>query len=93
MLLGCATWNDLDSNRGRCLSVDQSFTDNKAVINGKTVQIYGWISQPRFTVLKIRPLGEAAFVADCLTSFKILKIITVGLKIDSGNAIKNCYML
>ena len=29
---------------------------------------------------KIRPLRDAAFGADCLTSFEILKIITVGLK-------------
>ena len=38
---------------------------------------------------KIHPLRDAAFGADCLTSFKTLKIITVGLKMDSGNAIKN----
>ena len=44
---------------------------------------------------KIHPLRDAAFGADCLTSVKILKIITVGLDLnmDSGNAIKNCYML
>ena len=42
---------------------------------------------------KIHPLRHAAFGADCLTSFKILKILTVGLKMDSGNAIKNCYIL
>ena len=29
---------------------------------------------------KINPLRHAAFDADCLTSLKILKIITVGLK-------------
>ena len=29
---------------------------------------------------KIHPLRDAAFSADCLTSFKILKIITVRLK-------------
>ena len=29
---------------------------------------------------KIFPLRDAAFIADCLTSFKILKIITVGQK-------------
>ena len=32
--------------------VNQSFTKNKAVINGKTVQIYGLVSQPRFTISK-----------------------------------------
>ena len=42
---------------------------------------------------KIHPLRDAAFGADCLASLRILKIITVGLKMDSGNAIKNCYML
>ena len=63
------------------------------MINGKKVQIYGWISQPRFTVSKHPSLQDAAFGADCLTSLKILKIITVGLRMDSGNAIKNCYML
>ena len=29
--------------------INQSFTENKAVINGKTVQIFSSISQPRFT--------------------------------------------
>ena len=42
---------------------------------------------------KIHQLRDAAFGADCLTSFKILKILTVGLKMESGNAIRNCYML
>ena len=42
---------------------------------------------------KIHPLQDAAFGADCLTPFRILKIIIVGLKMDSGNAFKNCYML
>ena len=42
---------------------------------------------------KIHPVRDAAFDAICLTSFKILKIITVALKMDFGNAIKNCYML
>ena len=44
--------------------------------------------------LNIYPLRDAAFGADCLTSFKILKIIIiVVLKMVSGNAVKNCYML
>ena len=43
--------------------------------------------------IKNHPLRDAAFGADCLTSLKMLKILTVGLKMDSGNAIKNCYML
>ena len=42
---------------------------------------------------KIDPLRDAAFGADCLTYFKILTIITADLKMDSGNAIKTCYML
>ena len=35
---------------------------------------------------KIHPLCDAAF------DEIILKIITIGLKMDSGNAIMNCYM-
>ena len=42
---------------------------------------------------KIHPLRDAAFGEDCLIPFRILKIIILGLKMDSGNAIKNCYML
>ena len=38
----------------------------------------------------IHPLRDVAFCADCLIPFTILEIIIVGLKIDSGNAIKNC---
>ena len=41
----------------------------------------------------IHPLGDAAFGAECLTPVRILKIVTVGLKMDSGNAIKNCYVV
>ena len=41
---------------------------------------------------KIHPLEDAAFDANCLTPVRILKIITVGLKMDFVNAIKNCYM-
>ena len=42
---------------------------------------------------KIHPLRDATFGADCSTPVRILKIIIVGLKMDSGNAIMNCYML
>ena len=42
---------------------------------------------------KIHPLRDAAFGADCLTPFRILKIIIVVSKMDSGNAIRNCHML
>ena len=72
---------------------NQSNTESKSVINGETAQIYCSICQPRFNMSKIYPLRDAAFGADCLTSFRTLKIIIVGLKMDSGNAIKNCYML
>ena len=41
---------------------------------------------------KIRPLRDAAFGADCLTPLRILKIITVRLKMDYGNDMKNCCM-
>ena len=51
--------------------INQSFTKNKAVINEKTVQIYGWISRPRFTISKNPFVTDAAFGADCLTSFSI----------------------
>ena len=62
--------------------INQYFTKNKAVINGKTVQIYGYsnISAEIYYIKKIHPLRDAAFGADCLTSFKILKMITVSLK-------------
>ena len=42
---------------------------------------------------KIHLFRDAAFDADCLTPFRILKIIIVGQKMDSGNAIKNGYVL
>ena len=38
------------------------------------------ISAEIYYIKKSHPLRDAAFGADCLTSFKILKIITVGLK-------------
>ena len=72
--------------------INQSFS-KKAVINGKMAQIYGWISQPRFTMSKIHLLRDTTFGEDCLSALRILKIITVGLKMDSCNAIKNSYML
>ena len=42
------------------------FTENKALINVKTVQIYQWISQQRLIYQKIHLLEDAAFDADCL---------------------------
>ena len=48
---------------------------------------------PHLINQKIHPLRDAAFGADFLTPFRILKIIIVDQKMDSGNAITNCYML
>ena len=39
---------------------------------------------------KIHLLQDAACGADCLTPFRILEILVIGLKMDSGNAIQNC---
>ena len=50
------------------------------MINGETVQIYCSISQAKFNVSKIHLLRDAAFGTDCLTPFKILKIVIVGSK-------------
>ena len=72
---------------------NQSFTENKTVINGETIQICCSISQQRINILKIHPLRDVAFGEDCLTPFRISKIIIVGLKMDSSNPIKNCYVL
>ena len=60
---------------------DQSSTENRAVINGETVQIYCSISQPRFNISKNPSVTlDATFGANCLTPFRILEIIIVGLK-------------
>ena len=53
--------------------------------------IDGYISQDLLCQI-IHPSRDAAVGADCSTSFRILKVIIVGLKMDSGNAIKNCYI-
>ena len=58
--------------------INQSFIKNKAVINGTNIWVD--ISAEIYYLKKIHPLRDAAFGTDCLTSFKILKIITVGLK-------------
>ena len=51
--------------------------------------IYGYLSRD-VLYQKIHSLRDAAFDADCLTPYRILKIITVGLKkMDSGNTIEN----
>ena len=49
---------------------NQTFAENKAVINVKTVQIRCSISQPRRRHIcqKIHPLRDAAFDADRRTS-------------------------
>ena len=73
---------------------NQSFTENKAVINGETVQIYMVPYLNRDLIYqKIHLLRDAAFGPDCLTPNRSLRIIMVDLKMDYGNAIKNCYML
>ena len=59
---------------------NQSFTENKIVTDGETVHISCSISQQRFNISKIHLFRDAAFDADCLTPFRILKIIIVGLK-------------
>ena len=47
---------------------NQPFTENKAVINVKMVQIRCSISQPRLHISKIHPLRDTAFDADRRTS-------------------------
>ena len=60
--------------------INQSFTKNKAVINRKRYKYMdGYLSRD-LLYQKIHPLRGAAFGANCLTSFKILKVVTVGLK-------------
>ena len=56
---------------------NQSFTENRAVINGKW---YKYIDEHLSRDLlhqKLHPLRDAAFDADCLTPLRILKIITI----------------
>ena len=48
----------------------------------------GYLSQD-LLYQKIHLLRDATFGEDCLSALRILKIITVGLKMDSCNAIKN----
>ena len=62
--------------------INQSFTENKAVINGKRYKyIDGYLSRDLLHQ-KIYPLRNAAFGADAdsSTPLRILKIRTVGLK-------------
>ena len=44
--------------------MNQSFTKNKAVMNGKTVQTYEQISQPRFTTLLVLIFAGTNFRGD-----------------------------
>ena len=60
--------------------INQSFTKNKAVINGKRNKYMDGHLGRDLLHKKICPLRDAAFGADCLTPFRILKIATVGLK-------------
>ena len=78
----------LESNRKDF--TNQSFTENKAVINGERYKYVVRHLSRDLIYQKIHLLRDAAFGADCS---RVLKIIIVGLKMDSGNAIKNCYML
>ena len=55
--------------------INQSFTKNKAVIDGKWYKYMDGYPSQDLLYQKIYPLPDAAFGADCLTSFKILKII------------------
>ena len=73
--------------------INQSFAKSKPVINGKTVQIYGWLSQPRFTISKNQSVTRCSVWCRLLNIFKILKIVTVGLNNGFCNAIRNCYVL
>ena len=67
--------------------INQSLLKNKALINGKRYKyMNGYLSRD-LLYQKIRPLRDAAFGADCLTSLSILKIITIGLK----NGLWYCY--
>ena len=58
------------------MDTNKFFTENKAVINGETVQICCSRSQPRFRISKIHPLSDATFNPDCLTPLTFLKIVT-----------------
>ena len=53
---------------------------NKAVINGETVQNAVPYLSRDLIYQENHPLRDAVFSADCLTSFRILKITIVGLK-------------
>ena len=59
---------------------NQSFTENKAVINGEHYKYLVAYLTRDFICQKIHPLRDAAFGADYLTPFRILKIVIVGLK-------------
>ena len=54
--------------------------------------IYGYLSRDSI-YQKIHPFRDAAFYKDCLVPLSILKTVTVGLKMDSGNTVNNRYML
>ena len=61
--------------------INQSFTKNKAAINGKnSSNISMDISAEIYLIKKVYPLRDATFGADFLTPLRILKNITVGLK-------------
>ena len=53
---------------------------NKAVINGKRYKYMDGSLSRDLPYQKIHSLQDATFGADCLNLFRILKVITVGLK-------------
>ena len=53
--------------------INQYFTKNKAVINGKKVEIYGLISHSRFTLLKNPSVTRCMIWCRLFNSFKNFK--------------------
>ena len=70
-----------------------AFTENKAVLNGETVKICCSISQWRFNISKNPLMTRCSIWCRLLNSFQNFGNCTSSLKkMDSGNAITNCYM-
>ena len=74
--------------------INQSFTKNKAVVNGKTIQIYEWISQPRSTISRNPSVMRCSTWCRLLNSFQYFENHNNKCKkMDSGDVIKNSNML
>ena len=71
----------ISNSNGENVYYNRSFPENKAVINGETVQICCSISQARFDISENPSVTRFTIGADCFTPFRILKIVIVGLKI------------